>query len=253
MVSKVLDAIFKRSLQVSSDDLKFDFSKYMRSTKIGNYFDDIYTTPSQSELLLGKFFIMRTLLIMSVAYYYTSPLTLFALLLFTIVFDSLTGFYQHTLMNFFHKTKYKSKILMTSQNLIKRISIDIFRAEVIVFFVSGFSVFTFAEQGHILINRFTSASYYFNAVLIDKLVATRAISRHFRSQFVIFASTVGGVLCLFHLAKTSFPTWIPKNISEGLTNLLPGPLTMLIYFNVVIFIILFTFYHWSKYHNRSYK
>lgn len=253
MVSKVFGALLKRNSHRTHRSLSLEFSEYLKSSRVGNYLDDIYTTPTQSELVLGKFFIIRTLLIMSVAYYYTTPLTLGALLIFSIIFDSLTGFYQHTLMNFFHKTNFRNRILVTTQNLIKRILIDIFRAEVIVFLVSGVTIFSFAEQTHIILNRFTSASYYFNAVLIDKLVATGAIGRNMRSKFVIFASTVGGVLCLLHLAKTSFPVWIPRPISSFFMESFPGPLSILIYFNVAIFLLLFVFYQSKKLQKRSYS
>ncbi len=216
--------------------------RLIRNTKIGNYFRDIYAKPVQSEQMLGGFFFGKTIITTAIAFYYLDTFTLLLVLGFSAFFDSFTGVYQHTLMNFFHKTNLKNRVLVFLQNLGKRYLVDVFRAEIITIFLMGLSTFTGPEQFHILQNRFVSASYYFNAIIIDKLVDLGAISRNFRSNFVIFASTAGGLLCLLDFAKTDFPAWVPAELIASIPVWMPGPLKLLAIFNLSVFGIAVSMY-----------
>jgi len=221
-----------------------NFQKYLiqlisplQNTFIGRYFNTIYAPPIKSEQFLGKFFFGKTILTTAIAFYNINEYSLFLILAFSASFDFLTGYYQQTLMNFFHYSLFKNKFFIFIQNLLKRYFIDIIRAEVIFFILLGHEFLTFSEQFHIFRNRFVNASYYFNAVIIDRLVEEHVISRNTRSKVVIFASTFGGLLCLLDFAKTSFPSWISKEMIASIPGWIPSPLMMLVIFNLSIFII----------------
>ncbi len=211
--------------------------KTIETTTLGYYLSQIYSKPVQSEHILGSFFFSKTLLTTAIAFYHLPTLTLVFVLLFSTLFDSLTGTYQQTLMNFFHRSVFKNRFFSFIQNLGKRYFIDIFRAQIITLFIMGLNTFSYSEQFHIFQNRFVSASYYFNAVLIDKLVEVKVISRNFRSRFIIFASTIGGMLCLLDFARTDFPSWVSPNLIQSIPNWIPGPLKLLAYFNISVFIM----------------
>jgi len=219
----------------------------LNKTKFGLYIKGIYAEPVRSEQALGKFFFGKTLLTTSLAFYDTPVAVLVGILLFSAVFDSLTGFYQQTLMNYFHKSAFENKALRFCQNLLKRYFVDVFRAEVIFFILMGLDFLAFSEQFHIFRNRFVSASYYFNAVIIDSLVAQGVISRKLRARFVIFASTIGGMLCLLDFAKTKFPSWVSPEMVSHIPQWMPGPLGMLMYFNFLIFFVFGSVYVFNEY------
>ena len=219
---------------------------FIAPTFLGKYLKSIYQPPVNSEQVLGGFFFGKTLITTAIAFYYVDTTGLISILVFSAVFDSLTGIFQQTLMNFFHKSIFENKIYHFIQNLVKRYLVDIFRAEIITFLLLGLNTFLFSEQFHIFQNRFVSASYYFNALIIDKLVEMNAISRNFRSKFVIVASSIGGMLCLLDFAKTDFPSWIPITSSQ-IPSWVPGPLMLLGYFNLSIFIISLLIYYWTVY------
>lgn len=216
-------------------------------TAFGAYIKSIYAEPVRSEQALGKFFFGKTLLTTSLAFYDTPVAVLVGILVFSAVFDSLTGFYQQTLMNFFHKSAFESKVARFCQNLVKRYLVDVFRAEVIFLILMGLDSFAFSEQFHIFRNRFVSASYYFNAVIIDSLVAQGVITRKLRARFVIFASTIGGMLCLLDFAKTKFPSWVSPEMVGHIPQWAPGPLGMLMYFNILIFLLFGGVYVMNEY------
>jgi hypothetical protein len=210
----------------------------LKGTQIGQYFETLYCPPVPSEKVLGGFFFGKTMITTAIAFYEVDSIALISILGFSAVFDSLTGTYQHTLMNYFHRSYFKNKILQFIQNLGKRFAVDIIRAEIIMFLLLKTELLTTANQFHIFKNRLVSASYYFNAVIIDKLVDMGTISRNFRSNFVIVASTIGGMLCLLDFAKTSFPGWVPQELIAAIPASLPGPLQLLMYFNVTVFVIM---------------
>lgn len=224
--------------------------KFIAPTRLGKYLSGIYAAPVESEQVLGGFFFGKTLITSAIAFYYVDNFTLIALLTFSAVFDSLTGIYQQTLMNYFHQSVFKNRCLQFIQNLGKRYLIDVFRAEVLTLILLGMNTFTFSEQFHVLQNRFVSASYYFNALIIDKLVDMGAISREFRSKFVIFASTAGGLLCLLDFAKTDFPSWISAETVASIPSWVPGPLKMLAYFNLSVFLVAAILYVWTVYSQK---
>jgi hypothetical protein len=208
------------------------------NTSIGIYFKGLYCPPVASERVLGGFFFGKTMITTAIAFYQVDSISLISILAFSAAFDSLTGTYQHTLMNYFHRTLFKNKIFMFLQNLSKRFLLDIVRAEIIMLLLLGSELLSGANQFHIFRNRLVSASYYFNAVIIDKLVEMGTISRNFRSNFVIVASTIGGMLCLLDFAKTSFPNWLPETLVSSIPSYVPGPLSLLMYFNATIFVIM---------------
>ena len=224
--------------------------KFIEPTTVGKYLSSIYQKPVESEQFLGGFFFGKTLITTAIAFYYVDTLTLLGILAFSAIFDSWTGVYQQTLMNYFHKTIFENKVLKFTQNLFKRYIVDVFRAEVLTLILMGIQTLTWAEQFHILQNRFVSASYYFNAVVIDKLVDMGAISRNFRSRFVIFASTAGGLLCLLDFAKTDFPAWMSPELIAGIPSWVPGPLVLLGYFNLTVFLISIMTYGWVVYFKK---
>ena len=221
------------------------FWKYIKNTRLGRYLQSVYEAPVQSEQMLGGFFYGKAIITTVIAFYYLDLVPLIAILIFSAVFDSMTGTYQHSLMNFFHKTIFKNRFFAFMQNLFKRYIVDVFRAEVLTLLIMGISTFSLSEQYHILQNRFVSASYYFNAVIIDKLVDLGAISRNFRSKFVVIASTIGGMLCLLDFAKTDFPKWIPQEMIQSIPTWIPGPLKLLAYFNISVFILAALTYLWT--------
>jgi hypothetical protein len=208
----------------------------MSKTKIGEYFTSLYCPPVPSERVLGGFFFGKTMITTAIAFYSVGSVSLILILGFSAVFDSLTGTYQHTLMNYFHRSYFVNSGLRFLQNLVKRFAVDIIRAEIIMLLLMGMEILGSSTQFHIFRNRLVSATYYFNAFLIDKLVEMGAISRNFRSTFVIFASTIGGMLCLLDFAKTSFPKWVPESIVASIPASMPGPLALLMYFNAIVFV-----------------
>jgi hypothetical protein len=210
---------------------------HIQHTRSGRYLKSIYEPPVNSEQVLGSFFFGKTIFTTIIAFYYVSMGPLIGILLFSAIFDSLTGTYQQTLMNYFHKSIFKNRTLIFIQNFIKRFFIDVFRAEVITVFLVGMEIFNLAHQGHVFLNRIVSCTYYFNAVLIDMLVAKEVITRNFRSKFVIFASSFGGLLSLIHLAHTKLPNWIPQDVISSIPSWFPGPLALLGIFNASVFII----------------
>lgn len=222
-------------------------------TRLGRYLSPMYSEPVESEQVLGGFFFGKTLITSAIAFYYVDTHILISILIFSAIFDSMTGIYQQTLMNYFHRTIFDNKLLKFSQNLLKRYFIDVFRAQVLTIILMGMSAFSMSEQFHILQNRFVSASYYFNAVIIDKLVDLGAISRNFRSKFVIFASTAGGLLCLLDFAKTDFPSWVSPQLIESIPAWIPGPLLLLAYFNVSVFVLSLLMYVWHIYFKQNYS
>ncbi len=207
------------------------------NSRIYKYMSSIYEKPIWSEQVLGGFFFGKTLVTTMIAFYFVEFKTLVFIILFTAFFDALTGIYQHTLMNYFHKTFFKNRFLAFAQNLFKRYFVDIFRAEVLAYILLGIQAMTMAEQYHIIQNRLVSGTYYFNAVLIDKLVEMGAMSRNARSKFVMIASSIGGLLCLLDFARTDFPSWIPAKMSGFFYEFFPGPLEMLAIFNFSVFVI----------------
>ncbi len=223
----------------------------LKETSLGNYFTSLYSAPVDSEKVLGGFFFGKTLITTAIAFYQVDSIALLSILGFSAVFDSLTGTYQHTLMNYFHRSYFKQRFLQFTQNLTKRFLVDIIRAEIIMLFLFGSELLTGANQFHIFKNRLVSASYYFNAVIIDKLVDMGVISRNFRSHFVIIASTIGGMLCLLDFAKTSFPDWISQDVIAAIPSAIPGPLELLMYFNLTVFIIMGSLYLLAIYGDKS--
>lgn len=214
----------------------------LRTTRLGQYCVSLYCPPVASEKVLGGFFFGKTMITTAIAFYQVDSLALIMILGFSAVFDSLTGTYQHTLGNYFHRTLFKSKPLQFIQNLSKRFALDIIRAEIIMLLLLGSELLAGANQFHIFKNRLVSASYYFNAAIIDKLVEMGVISRNFRSRFVIVASTIGGMLCLLDFAKTKFPGWVPQEVLASIPSSIPGPLQLLMYFNLAVFLIMGTAY-----------
>jgi hypothetical protein len=209
-----------------------------KDTKISRYFETLYCPPVASERALGGFFFGKTMITTAIAFYSIESISLLLILVFSAIFDSLTGTYQHTLMNWFHRTLFENKILQFVQNMLKRLVLDIFRAEIIMLLLQGMALFDGDLQFHIIKNRLVSATYYFNAVIIDRLVEMGTIGRNFRSNFVIVASTIGGMLLMLDFAQTSFPAWVPAEMIESIPTWMPGPLKLLMYFNIVIFVCL---------------
>ena len=215
-------------------------STYAQNTRIGRYWASLYEEPHPSERVLGRFFFYKTTLLTAIAFYSQDPLTLTLILAFSTVFDALTGIYQHTLMNFCHRTYFEKGVLHAAENLVRRFAIDIVRAEVITIFAVGFLSFSADQQSHVLINRLGSGTYYLNAALLDKLVSGGVLGRTFRSWFIIFASTLGSLLTTLHLARTQPPSWFPASVNH--LGSLFSPMTMLLVFNGLVFLFMGTLY-----------
>lgn len=219
----------------------------IKTSQAGNYCINLYEAPIKTEITLGRFFFVKTIFLTLIAFYSQDLLTLTIMLISCAIFDSLSGVYQQTLMNYFHKTIFKNKLLAYIQNLLKRLLIDMIRAEMMLFISIGMELFTWGNQWHIIINRLVSATYHFEAIILDKLVAQGHVSREARSKFIIVASTLGGLLCILHLARTELPAWLSSDISTSMPAWLPGPLEILMGFNIMLFLGLLSMF---IYHNK---
>lgn len=229
------------SLRDHFDHAVLDFRSYVARSAPGRYWQKIHEAPVDSERMLGVFFFWKTAILTAIAFYSEEPMTLAALLVFCSSFDALTGVYQHTIMNFCHRSFFRGHVLQTVENLARRFIIDIFRAEIITLIVLGGGFVSLDNQSHIFINRLVSGSYYFNAVFLDKLVASGTLCRNFRSRFIIFASTLGSLLCTLDLARTKAPEWLPSGVGNAL-SWMPKPLDFLMGFNILVLIVMASAY-----------
>jgi hypothetical protein len=197
----------------------------LKNSKIGLYFLNLYARPHSSELFMGKFLFFRTAILIAFSYSFLGVIPFFVIILFTSMYDFFIGRYQHTVANFCNRTYFKNIILQTVENLFRRILLDSVRAEGINFIALGLISMSLHGQSHIFVNRLGSSSYYFNAVLMDRLVDGGVLGRDFRARFIIFASSFGGLLSTMHLADTRMPAFM-----HGCS-----PLQMLLIFNLLVF------------------